>query len=223
MPERTNQNFFKQGFTFFIASLLFATYYIFLYLVPTPPFETSQLFTWITEWKIYIQIADEILIFATLSLLPCIYTLINPLKENHSPSALFASALFFLLLVPMLVLVDLLLGRLVYPVNNYPMSVDTIVFTLSLITGTMHMISLVLALAILLYGFSFRKKPWGGLFFLLGIYGFVFQIIASYPWLISPGVLLFCQLSFPIWLFSFGFYFLMNENKLPKKNQTDLS
>ncbi|MGE8722340.1 hypothetical protein ACO2KH_13470 [Leptospira terpstrae] len=223
MPERTDQNFFKQGFPFFIASLLFATYYIFLYLVPTPPSETSQLFTWITEWKIYIQIADEILIFATLSLLPCIYTLINPLNEYRSPIALFASALFFLLLVPMFVLVDLLLGRLVYPVNNYPMSVDAIVFTLSLISGTMHMISLVLALAILLYGFSFRKKPRGGLFVLSGIFGFGFQIIASYPWLIPPGVLLFCQLSFPIWLLSFGFYFLMNENKFPKKNQTDLS
>ncbi|MCW7522421.1 hypothetical protein [Leptospira soteropolitanensis] len=58
----------------------------------------------------------------------------------------------------MFVLVDLLIGRLVYPMNVYPLTVETIVFILSLQVGTMHMISLVLALAILLYSFSFRKE-----------------------------------------------------------------
>lgn len=123
----------------------------------------------------------------------------------------------------MFVLVDLLLGRLVYPVNVYPLTVDTIVFLLSLITGTLHMISLVLALAILLYGISFRSKTGGGLVLSLGILVFGFQIIASYPWLLSPRVLLFCQLSFPIWLFSTGFYSVKNENRSSKKNQTELS
>lgn len=223
MLETKSKNSLGKGFPFLIASLLFAIYFVLSCLVPSPPSDTAQLHSWITEWKTYIQIADEILIFATLALLPSIYTLANPIKENESPLVLFASGLFFLLVVPMFVLVDLLLGRLVYPVNVYPLSEETIVFLLSLITGTMHMISLVLALAILLFSISFRKKTWGGLVLVMGILVFGFQITASYPWLLSPGVLLLCQLSFPIWLLSIGFYFAKNENRIPKKNQTELN
>ncbi|TGM58150.1 hypothetical protein [Leptospira vanthielii] len=223
MAQIKNLNSIWKGFPFFIASLLFATYFVLSYLVPSPPSDTAQLHSWITEWKTFLQIADEILIFATLSLLPSIYTLANPIKENQPPLVLFASGLFFLLVVPMFVLVDLLLGRLVYPVNVYPLAIDTIVFILSLIAGTMHMISLVLALAILLFSISFRKKTWGSLVLVIGIFVFGFQITASYPWLVSPGVLLLCQLSFPIWLLSIGFYFAKNEKRFPKRDQTELS
>lgn len=223
MEETKSKNSLGKGFPFLISSLLFAAYFVLLYLVSSPPNDTAHLHTWIAEWKTYIQIADEILIFATLSLLPSIYTLANVNQKNESPVALFASGLFFILVVPMFVLVDLLLGRLVYPVNVYPLAVDTIVFLLSLITGTMHMIFLVLALAILLFSISFRKKTWGSLVLVMGIFVFGFQITASYPWLLSPGVLLLCQLSFPIWLLSIGFYFAKNENRFPKKNQTEIN
>ncbi|MBM9546762.1 hypothetical protein JWG40_07030 [Leptospira sp. 201903074] len=223
MEKTKSKNSLGKGFPFLISSLLFATYFVLLYLVSSPPNDTAHLHTWITEWKTYIQIADEILIFATLSLLPSIYTLANVNQKNESPATLFASGLFFLLVIPMFVLVDLLWGRLVYPVNVYPLAVDTVVFILSLIAGTMHMISLVLALAILLFSISFRKKTWGGLILVSGILGFGFQIIASYPWLLTPGILLFCQLSFPIWLLFWGFYHIKIENIIPKKNQTELS
>ncbi|TDY71931.1 hypothetical protein CLV96_0910 [Leptospira meyeri] len=185
---------------FLLSSLLFASYYFVSFQIPSPPNEINQLQQWILDSKFYLQIADEILIFAVLALLPSIYLLTNPWKKEESPSALFASGLFFLLVVPMFVLVDLLIGRLVYPVNVYPLTVETIVFILSLQVGTMHLVSLVLALAILLYSFSFRKRKGGGLVFVFGIFTFGFQILASYSWIISPGVLLFCQLSFPIWL-----------------------
>ncbi|WP_232374050.1 hypothetical protein [Leptospira chreensis] len=163
MAHSKNHNSLKNGFPYFIASFLFVIYYLLLYLVPPPPNDTSQLHAWISEWKTYLQIADEILIFATLALLPSIYTLTNPRKQNQSPVALFASGLFFLIVIPMYVLVDLLFGRLVYPVNVYPLSEDSIVFILSLISGTNHMISLVTALAIVLYSKAFRKKSGGGL------------------------------------------------------------
>ncbi|WP_244309949.1 hypothetical protein [Leptospira mtsangambouensis] len=185
---------------FLLSSLLFASYYFVFFLIPSPPNEVSQLHKWILDWKLYLQIADEILIFAVLALIPSIYRLANPWRKEESPTALFASGLIFLLVVPMFVLVDLLIGRLVYPVNVYPLGEETIVFLLSLQVGTMHMISLVLALAILLYSISFRKRKEGRFVFAFGILTFGFQILASYSWILSPEILLVCQLSFPTWL-----------------------
>lgn len=190
----------RKRLPFLLSSLLFASYYVVFYLIPSPPNEVSQLSKWILDWKIYLQIADEILIFAVLALIPSIYQLANPWRKEEPPTALFASGLIFLLVVPMFVLVDLLIGRLVYPVNVYPLGEETIVFLLSLQVGTMHMISLVLALAILLYSISFRKRKGSGLIFVFGIFTFGFQILASYSWILSPELLLVCQLSFPIWL-----------------------
>lgn len=209
MTNQTNNLLNRNRIPFFICSLLFLSYYLTMYLVPPPPNETNLLHKWIFDWKLYLQIADEILIFAVLALFPVIYILGNPWKKEESTTALFASGLFFLLVVPMFVLVDLLIGRLVYPVNSYPLSEDTIVFLLSMQVGTMHMISLVLALAILLYSVSYRNKNKNGsLILVFGVLTFGFQMIASYSWLISPEVLLFCQLSFPIWILFVGISFL---------------
>ncbi|TGL03365.1 hypothetical protein EHQ43_16460 [Leptospira bouyouniensis] len=223
MNEIVNKSYTLKGLPFFIASLLFAIYYSLLYIVPPPPSETSHLHLWIMEWKFYLQIADEILIFATISLLPAIYTLTNVRLIIESKLSLFASGLFYLFIIPLFVLVDLLLGRLVYPVNVYPLTADTIVFILSFITGIMHMISIMLALAILLYGVSYRKNTLGSLILVTAILGFGFQMIASYPWLLTPGILLVCQLSFPIWLFLIGLYLIKVEYRIPNKNQTDLN
>ncbi|WP_244936939.1 hypothetical protein [Leptospira brenneri] len=112
----------------------------------------------------------------------------------------------------MFVLLDLLIGRLVYPVNSYPLTKDSMIVYLSLITGTEHMISLVMALAILLFSISFRKQTKGGMVFVVGIVTFGLQIIASFSWLISPGLLLLCRLSFPIWLVLAGFLLSKNKN-----------
>ncbi|MCG6152223.1 hypothetical protein [Leptospira bandrabouensis] len=209
MSNQTNNLLNRNRIPFFICSLLFFSYYLTMYLVPPPPNETNLLQKWILDWKLYLQIADEILIFAVLALIPSIYQLANPWRKEESTTALFASGLVFFLVVPMFVLVDLLIGRLVYPVNSYPLSEDTIVFLLSMQVGTMHMISLVLALAILLYSISYRNKNKNGsLILVFGVLTFGFQMIASYSWLISPGVLLFCQLSFPIWILFVGISFV---------------
>ncbi|PJZ86554.1 hypothetical protein CH366_05625 [Leptospira harrisiae] len=193
--------------------MLFLSYYLTMYLVPPPPNETNLLQKWILDWKHYLQIADEILIFAVLASLPVIYILGNPWKKEEPPMVLFASGLFFLLVVPLFVFLDLLIGRLVYPVNVYPLSEDTIVFLLSMQVGTMHMISLVLALAILLYSIFYRKKNKNGsLILVFGILTFGLQMIASYSWLLAPEVLLFCQLSFPIWILFAGITFVKEES-----------
>ncbi|XDD47715.1 hypothetical protein AB3N60_06445 [Leptospira sp. WS39.C2] len=223
MKELVNKYYTQKGLPFFIASLLFAIYDSLLYIVPPPPSETSDLHSWITEWKPYLQFADEVLIFATISLLPAIYTLTNVRQKHESKLSLYASGLFYLFIIPLFVLVDLLLGRLVYPVNVYPLTVDTIVFILSFITGIMHMISIILALLILMYGVSYRKKTMGSLILVAAILGFGFQMIASYPWFLTPGVLLVCQLSFPIWLLFIGIYLIKIESRIPKKNQTELN
>jgi len=205
MDQTKLLTFMRKISSFLMASILLLIYYILSYFVPSPPPEISLLKSWIQEWKTLIQIADEILIFGVLALIPSILVLTPPWKQRQSRLSLFASALFLVVLLPLFVLLDLLLGRLVYPVNSYPMTEDTIVFLLSLIVGTNHMISLVLALAIFFYSVSLRKQKGGNLLLGFGIFVSCLQIFASFPWLLSAEFLLFCQLGFPIWFLWVGF------------------
>ncbi|BDA78977.1 hypothetical protein LPTSP3_g19070 [Leptospira kobayashii] len=218
-----NDKIYKFGaISFIFSGFLFLSYFILSNLVPVAPSDKLLLNDWIEEWKFFIQMMDELLIFATVFLMPSIYVIARILNANHSPLALIASFIFMFLIVPIFILIDLLVGRLVYPVFNYQMSNDIILFILSLSVGSMHCISLLLSISIFLFTLSFRNQYHDIFLIIIGVLTSICQIVGAYPWLINSKLNLICQLSFPIWLIYIGILLLIKKKIFLQTSKTTI-
>jgi hypothetical protein len=204
---------FKFGaLSFLISGVLFSAYFITTSFVPVVPLNSAKVFDWINEWKLYIAIADELLLFATAFLLFSVYILAKILQANQFPLVLAGCTIIQFLAIPMLLLIVLLQGRLVYPVYNYPLSADMVYFISGLSIGAMHACSILFAVSIFLLSLSFRKI----IAVFIGVLLFCCQLISAYPWLLNSTSNLLCQLTFPLGLLLNGILLFVNVN--PEKS-----
>lgn len=63
------------GITFILPGVLFFAQYLFMMPVPAPPLPEAELMSWLQEWRFNLSMADEVLIFAALLLIPSIVAL----------------------------------------------------------------------------------------------------------------------------------------------------
>lgn len=196
---------FKLGVTsFLISGVLFFAYFIFTFLISNPALNSDKLSDWMNESRLFIAIADELLLFATVFFLLSIYILAKILKADQFPMVLAGCIIIKFFIIPVFMLIVLLQGRLAYPVYDQQLSTDIISFIVSLWIGAMHALSILLAVSILLLSLSLRKGVLGRLPVLIGIPTSLCQFISAYPWLIHSTLHLLFQLTFPIWLISMG-------------------
>ncbi len=66
------------GIAFILSGILFLGVSLFLLPVPSPPLSDTELMNWLKEWKFNISMADELLFFAALMLVPSIARLFIP-------------------------------------------------------------------------------------------------------------------------------------------------
>ena len=205
---------FKFGaISFILSGVLFTTYFIVTSFVPIAPFDAVTGINWINEWRLFIAIADELLFFATVFLLPSICIFANLFKANQYPFVLAGCTIIQFLVIPIFILIVLLQGRLAYPVYNYHLSIDIIIFIVSLSIGAMHASSILLAISIVLLCLSLRKGLLGSLPVFIGVIASFGQLLSAYPWLIASIVNLLCQLLFPIWLVLIGILLLVKKDE----------
>lgn len=191
------------GITLIISGILFFVQYLFLLPLPTPPSVDVDLMTWLMEWRFNIIMADEIFFFATLFLIPSIAALYRILVKVNKIKTLIGCGLL-VVIIPINILLDSILGRLVYPVYNIQLSPDIYKLILSIYYGGMHSVAIILSVATIILCFVIRRsvigKPAANFGFLVGILDF----ISAYPWLIGTVMVFVSQLFFSAWFVILG-------------------
>ena len=191
------------GITLIISGILFFAQYLLVLPMPSPPLSDGDLMTWLQEWRFNISMVDELLIFATLLLIPSIGGLYRILVKVDTVKTWLGCGLLAVV-IPIHVFLVIILGRLVYPVYNIELSPDIYKLVLSLYYGGMHCVFIILSIATLLLCFVIRRsslgKPVAHVGFVVGI----LDLIGSFPWLIGTVMVFVCQLFFSAWFVLLG-------------------
>ncbi|MDQ0195732.1 hypothetical protein [Paenibacillus wynnii] len=147
--------------------------------------------------------ADELLFFATLLLIPSIVALYQILVKVDIVKTWLGCGLLAVV-IPINIFLDIILGRLVYPVYDIELSLDIYKLVLSIYYGGMHLVAIVFSAATIILCLIIRRsvigKPVAYLGFMVGI----LDLIGAYPWLIGTSVVFVSQLLFAAWFVMLG-------------------
>ncbi|MEK3762164.1 hypothetical protein MKZ07_27590 [Paenibacillus sp. FSL P4-0338] len=191
------------GMAFICSGLLFLAQYLFLRSVPAPPLEDAALLSWLSEWRFQLSMADEVLFFAAVLLIPSIAALYRLLVQVNPVLTEFGCGLLAVS-VPVYIVLVIILGRLVYPVYGIELTPESYRLIISFYYGGVHCVALVVGIATILLSLVIWKSGLGQFTAALGLLTGVFDLIGSYPWLLGEGMILISQLLFSGWLVILG-------------------
>lgn len=201
------------GITLILSGILFLVQYLFLLPMPSPPLADEDLMTWLREWKTNIAMADELLFFATLMLIPSIVALYRILVKVDRIKAIFGCGLLAVI-IPVNMVLDIVLGRLVYPVYEIELSPDIYKLVFSLYYGGMHLVAIIFSAATIILCFAIRRSVIGKPVAYLGFGVGVLDLIGAYPWLIGTTMVFVCQLFYCAWFVLLGIRMLKTEKAM---------
>lgn len=191
------------GVAFLVSAVLFAAQVGFSLPLLKPPVVDAEWMPWLQEWRFSISMADELLFFAPLSLIPGIVGLYRVLRKEDPNKAVLGCGIWAVS-IPVYLVIAILLGRLVYPVYGIELSLESYKLLFSLYSGGMHLIALLLGAAAIVLGFAIRKSQLGPSVAYLGWLTGMLAVVGSYPWLIGSGATVAVQLLFSAWLARLG-------------------
>ncbi|CAH1193984.1 hypothetical protein PAECIP111892_01372 [Paenibacillus auburnensis] len=199
------------GIAFILSGILFLGVSLFLLPVPNPPLSDTELMNWLEEWKFNISMADELLIFAALMLIPSIAGLYRILVKVDKLKALLGCGLLAVT-VPVYIILDSILGRLVYPVYDIELSPDIYRLVLSIYYGGMHTVAIILCIATILLSLVIRKSVLGKPVAIVGFVTALLDLIGAFPWLTGSIVFFVCQVASVLWFVFVGVRMISKNN-----------
>jgi hypothetical protein len=110
----------------------------------------------------------------------------------------------FAVIIPINSFLDIILGRLVYPVYNIELSPDIYRLVLSIYYGGMHSVAIILSAATIILCFVIRRSVIGKPAANLGFAVAILDFIGAYPWLIGTAMVFVSQLFFSAWFVILG-------------------
>ncbi|MCE3201632.1 hypothetical protein K3T49_18640 [Paenibacillus sonchi] len=158
---------------------------------------------WLREWRFNLSMADELLFFATLLLIPSIVAVYRLLVKVEPVKASLGCGLLAVV-IPVHLFLVIILGRLVYPVYDLELPPDIYKLVLSIYYGGMHCAALILGAAAIVLCFVVRKSVMGKPVAYLGLVAGILELVSSYSWLIGTALMVVCQLVFSAWLVLLG-------------------
>jgi hypothetical protein len=169
----------------------------------SPPGSGPELVRWASAHAAALAWTDELLFFSASLLIPVVWALNVWLGARRRTLAAFACGLLAVS-VPLVLVVGIALGRLVYPVYGIPVTDQNsgLVFT-SLYVGGSHEVALVLCAALIITGPALRRVAPAWLAVLTTTAG-LGQGAVAYPWVIGPDWTVLGQGVYAAWLMTVG-------------------
>ncbi|WP_128659040.1 hypothetical protein [Paenibacillus sp. 598K] len=190
------------GIALIVSGVLFLAQSLFLLPVPGPPLADSDLLSWLQDWKLHFAMADELLFFATLGVIPSIIVLYRLAKTAQAQTLLACGIMAIILPVNMVIVV--ILGRLAYPVYGIELDAESYRLLLSLYYGGVHTVALLWSAAVILICFVIRKSPLGKTVAYFGFAAGILQLVGAYPWLFNNVTIFVAQLMLCVWFVMLG-------------------
>ena len=190
--------------SFVISGLLFLAKYGLDVVVGAPPTGGPEILAWIASNKLPLAITNEVVFFAAGFLVPAVIALYLSLASADQLKAA-AGAGLMAVIIPVLFMLLIVQGRLVYPVYGLQTDTPAIAqFVVAVYFGGLHAVGLLVGLATILLSLAMRRAGWGTSVVILGIATGVFDFLNAYPEAIGAALILVSQVLFAAWFLVVG-------------------
>ena len=187
-----------------LSGALFFTRYVLDVMSGPPPSTGSEIIVWVETNRLVLSFGSEVLFFASMSLVPGVIALYLSLASVESTLAATGCGIIAVV-VPVLSVLLIVHGRLVYPVYGLHISDPAVAeLVVALFYGGLHAVGLLMAVATFVLSVAMRRGAFGAPVAALGFATAVGDTIGAYPYLISPVVLFGCQFLFAAWFAAVG-------------------
>ncbi|MEM8805472.1 MAG: hypothetical protein AAGF01_05550 [Cyanobacteria bacterium P01_G01_bin.38] len=193
------------GGAFVISGVLFFTGYGLDIMAGPPPSTGGEILAWVEANKLVLSLVSEVLFFASTSLVPALIALYLSLAKESQILAVTGCGILAII-VPVLIVLIIVQGRLIYPVYGLYVSDPAVAeFVVAIFYGGLHAVGLLMAVATFVLSLAMRRGAlFGAPVAALGFATAVGDAVWSYPYLISPVVQFGCQLLLMLWFAAVG-------------------
>ena len=201
---RTTRTFRVEGFALAASGTLFLAKAFFDLKVGNPPSGGREIFAWTSAEKLSISMTNEILVIASVLLVPGLIGLYASLVGFDRRKAAIGCGIVAVL-IPVILAIAIVHGRFVYPVYNIQLKDPSVMQVVaSIYYGGEHAVLLLFGVATIVLSLAMRNTPYGKTILYLGLITGVADIIGSYPWLIGSALTFVSELLFALWFIAVG-------------------
>lgn len=144
------------------------------------------------------------MIFAALLLVPALIALYRSLATGSRTIA-GAGCGIIAVTIPVLAVLDIVQGRLVYPVYGIRAHTPEVAeFTVAVFYGGLHAVGIIMGIATIMLSLCMRRGAYGYPIVFLGFATGILDIVGAYPFLIGPIPTLVCEAFFTAWFIAVG-------------------
>lgn len=191
------------GVAFMVSGMLFLARHLLDLMAGPPPSSGAEIVAWVESGRLVLSLVSEVLFFAALSLVPAVIALYHSLASVERTRAALGCAIIAVV-IPVLVLLVIVHGRLVYPVHGLraitPTSAELVV---ALFYGGLHATGLLFGVATFVLSLA-MKRVYGVPVAYLGFVTAACDVIGAYPYVIGPVLALLCEAFFAAWFVAVG-------------------
>lgn len=192
------------GVTLIASALLFLLRAFLDFWAGPPPSTGNGILAWSTSNRIILSFANEAFFFAAMLLIPGIVAVYQTLASRRKAMATAGCGLFAVS-IPVMVILDVVHGRLVYPIFGIhlhtPEAAELIV---TIFYGGLHAVGIILGVATIILSIAMQGGIYGKFVFFLGLTAGVLDIVGAYPSVIGQILTLVFQTISAVWLIAVG-------------------
>jgi len=186
------------------SGVLFVARAVLEFLAGVPPSSGVDILTWSVSQRTLLAISNEVLFFAALFLVPALFVLYLGLSASSRVWAATGCGVVGVT-IPVMVMLDIIQGRLVYPVFGInARSPDIAEFIIAVFYGGLHGVYIIIGVGAVILSVAMLRAGYQRLIVYLGIIGGLLAIVGAYPYLIGPVLSAVCQMFFPAWFVAVG-------------------
>ncbi len=201
------------GISFIISGILFLVKYFLDLMAGPPPSSGAEILTWTATGKLPLEIANEVLFFAAMFLVPGVIALYYSLANIERSKAVMGCGIIAVV-IPIILMLDIVEGRLIYPVYDIIINTPAVAeLVVAVYYGGLHATSILLGIATIVLSLAMKRGVYGRNIAYLGIATGVFDIIGSDPWIIGPILIMVSQILFTAWFLAVGWKLYRMQSK----------
>jgi hypothetical protein len=192
------------GVSFVVVGILFLSKYLLDLSIGSPPRDGAELLAWRAAGELPIAITNEILFFAAMFLVPAVIALYWGLGGVNRVAAAIGCGVLAAL-IPVLMMLDIVQGRFVYPIYGFKVDTPTVAgLVLAIYGGGLHAVAIAFGVATVALSVAMLRGSFGRGVAYLGFAAAAFDVVGSYPEAIGPILTLVSQILFAAWFVAVG-------------------
>ncbi len=192
------------GIALIASGLLFLSMSLLNFLAGFPPSTGAEILVWSTLNRTLLSFANETFFFAAVLLIPAVFAIYRTIADRSKALAVTACGLVAIA-IPVMVVLDIVHGRLVYPVFGIQLqSPETAKLIVSVVYGGLHTVGIIFGIGTILLSILMRHGGYGWFVVLFGLIAGILDILGAYPSVLGPALTFVCQVFFSGWFIVVG-------------------